>query len=102
MAAIGIPPLSRDLPDVGPSGSPSAGGAGPASSSFADALGHAIASVEQLQVEGDRNAQQVALGSGNLHETALALEKADVALRVAVKVRNKLVEAYQDVMRMSV
>ncbi len=44
----------------------------------------------------------MALGGGNLHETAIALEKADIAMRVATKVRNKLVEAYQEVMRMSV
>jgi flagellar hook-basal body complex protein FliE len=70
--------------------------------SFADALGQALQSVERLQTDADRDAQAVALGGGNLHETALALEKADVAMKLAVKVRNKLVEAYQDVMRMSV
>ena len=37
-----------------------------------------------------------------LHEAALALEKADVAFRLATKVRTKLVEAYQEVMRMTV
>jgi flagellar hook-basal body complex protein FliE len=70
--------------------------------SFADALGQALQSVDRLQVDADRDAQAVALGGGNLHETALALEKADVAMKLAVKVRNKVVEAYQDVMRMSV
>jgi flagellar hook-basal body complex protein FliE len=70
--------------------------------SFADALGQALQSVDKMQVDADRDAQAVALGGGNLHETALALEKADVAMKLAVKVRNKLVEAYQDVMRMSV
>ena len=35
-------------------------------------------------------------------KSALALEKADVSMRVAAKVRNKLVEAYQEVMRMPV
>jgi flagellar hook-basal body complex protein FliE len=74
----------------------------PSSSSFADALGKAVAQVDQLQASADRSATEVALGGGNLHETALALEKADVALKVAVKVRNKLVEAYQEVMRMSI
>ena len=51
---------------------------------------------------GLRKVVPVALGGGNLHETALALEKADVALRVLSKVRNKVVEAYQEVMRMGV
>ena len=35
-------------------------------------------------------------------QAAIALEKADISMRLATKVRNKLVEAYQEVMRMSV
>jgi len=73
-----------------------------AGGSFADALGEAIQRVDGLQVAADQQAAEVASGGGNLHEAALALEKADVALRVATKVRNKLVEAYQEVMRMPV
>jgi flagellar hook-basal body complex protein FliE len=76
---------------------PAAGGA-----SFADALGQALGQVEALQLQGDQQAALSAMGQGNLHETALALEKADVSMRLATKVRNKLVEAYQEVMRMSV
>ncbi len=70
--------------------------------SFADALGHALASADAVQGAADEQVSRLATGSGNLHETSLALEKADVAMRVLTKVRNKLVEAYQDVMRMSV
>jgi flagellar hook-basal body complex protein FliE len=74
----------------------------PSGASFADALGQAIGQAEALQLAADREATASAMGAGNLHETALALEKADVAMRVATKVRNKLVEAYQEVMRMTV
>ena len=91
--------LPPGLDAVGPARPASGAGTGV---SFADALGQAIQRVDALQVEADRQAAGVANGGGNLHETALALEKADVALRVATKVRNKLVEAYQDVMRMPV
>jgi flagellar hook-basal body complex protein FliE len=70
--------------------------------SFAQALGDAIGTVEGLQLSADAEARKAALGAGNLHETALALEKADVAMRVLTKVRNKIVEAYQEVMRMGV
>ena len=100
-------PLARALPsldgvarDPGPTAT--GGATSPDAASFTDALGRAVAGVDALQVAADRDAHQVALGSGNLHETALALEKADISLRVAVKVRNKLVEAYQEVMRMPV
>lgn len=81
---------------VGPEKAPAKG------PSFADALGHAVGEVEKLQLQADGEAEKAALGAGNLHETALALEKADVSMRVLTKVRNKVVEAYQEVMRMSV
>ncbi len=69
--------------------------------SFASALGEAIAQVEAYQQVGDRQASALAAGGGNLHETALALETADIAMRAALKVRNKLVDAYQEIMRMN-
>ena len=79
-----------------------AGPARPGGPAFADALGQALGQVEALQQAGDVQSAAVANGAGNLHEVALALEKADVSMRVAAKVRNKLVEAYQEVMRMPV
>jgi flagellar hook-basal body complex protein FliE len=96
--SVEIPAL-RESGRAAPAGAPGAPGA---AGGFAAELGKALSGVEQLQQEGDREAEKVALGGGNLHEAALALEKADVALRLATKVRNKLVEAYQEVMRMNV
>jgi flagellar hook-basal body complex protein FliE len=101
MSVLGVTTRPLPLPALDGAGAPARPGPAQAGS-FAEALGQAVASVEQQQVDADASARQVALGGGNLHETALALEKADLALRVAVKVRNKLVEAYQDIMRMNV
>jgi flagellar hook-basal body complex protein FliE len=70
--------------------------------SFAETLGQAIESVDKIQLEADGQAAKVANGGGNLHEMALALEKADVAMRLAVKVRNKLLDAYNEIMKMGV
>ena len=90
--------IGGDLPGLpGPRPTTQPGGA-----SFSDALGQALAQVEGLQQAGDAQAAAAANGAGNLHEVALALEKADVSMRVAAKVRNKLIEAYQEVMRMPV
>lgn len=75
---------------------------GAAKEGFGEALEAAVGKVDELQVAADVEAQKLAGGEGNLHETMLALEKADVAMRVAMKVRAKLVEAYNDVMRMTV
>ncbi len=102
MAPITLPPLAQGvdaLDSLRPSGAERPGAAG---ESFGDVLGKALAGVDSLQRDADRSAEQVALGGGNLHETALALEKADTAMRLAVKVRNKIVDAYQEIMRMSV
>ena len=70
--------------------------------SFAETLGQAIESVDKVQLQADDQAARVANGGGNLHEMSLALEKADVTMRLAVKVRNKLLDAYNEIMKMGV
>ncbi len=69
---------------------------------FGQTLKAAIEKVDAFQTEADVEAQKLGNGEGNLHETMLALEKADVAMKVALKVRNKILDAYNDVMRMPV
>ncbi len=69
---------------------------------FGQTLKNAIAKVDALHGEADVQAQKLGNGEGNLHETMLALEKADVAMKVAMKVRNKFLDAYNEVMRMPV
>ena len=74
----------------------------PGQADFGATLRQAIDGVEQLQVGADEHSRKQALGAGNLHETSIALEKADIAMRVLVKARNKAVDAYHEIMRMSV
>jgi flagellar hook-basal body complex protein FliE len=69
---------------------------------FAGELSQALGEVDKLQMQADQQASLVAQGGGNLHEMALALEKADVAMRLAMRVRNKVVETYNEIMRMGV
>ncbi|HTP52411.1 MAG TPA: flagellar hook-basal body complex protein FliE [Anaeromyxobacteraceae bacterium] len=95
----GIRRIQSDIPLPGEAAPAAQGESGV---NFADELGKALGAVEETQLEADREASKVALGGGNLHETAIALQKADIALRLATKVRNKLIDAYQEVMRMSV
>jgi flagellar hook-basal body complex protein FliE len=79
-------------------------GSGPAAAgeSFSKTLGQAVQQLDELQVSADAEARKVAVGQGNLHEMALALEKADIGMRLAMKVRNKVVDAYNEIMRMGV
>jgi len=71
------------------------------SSSFGDMLNEKIQKVDETQKAADTAVQDFATGkSRNLHEAILAMEMADTSLRMAVTVRNKVIEAYQEVMRM--
>ena len=67
---------------------------------FAKEMKEFIAKVEMRQVEADHEVKRLASGDGNIHETALALEKADITVRLLMKGRDKIVQAYQEVMRM--
>lgn len=69
---------------------------------FANALKAYMNSVDNRQQEADVQAEKLAMGEGNLHETALALEKANISMRLMVKSRDKVVQAYQEIMRMPV
>lgn len=71
--------------------------------SFADTLNDAIKSVNELQKSSDKAAQDLATGrTDNVAEVMLAAEKADVALKVMVQVRNKIIDAYNEIMKMQV
>jgi flagellar hook-basal body complex protein FliE len=88
-------------PDVGSIGIPNSGQE--PSQSFAASLQNAVNSVNTAQKDSDHQMQELATGkSQNIHETMIASEKADIALRLMVQVRNKMIEAYQEMMRMQV
>ena len=75
----------------------------PTGNAFGEALKNSIAEVNRAQVNADRAAEQIAAGeTKNLHEAMIKLEEADISLRLMVQVRNKAVEAYQEIMRMQV
>ncbi len=71
--------------------------------SFADTLQTAIGSVNELQKTSDKSMQNLATGrTDNIADVMMAAEKADIALRLMVQVRNKIIDAYQEVMKMQV
>jgi flagellar hook-basal body complex protein FliE len=71
--------------------------------SFADTLKDAVQSVNQMQQESNVKMEELATGkTQNIHDVMLTAEKADIALRLMVQVRNKIIEAYQEVMKMQV
>jgi flagellar hook-basal body complex protein FliE len=74
-----------------------------AKADFGSYLKNALGEVNQLQQMADKAIQNlVADGKGDLQETMVALEKADVSFRFMMQVRNKVLEAYQEIIRMQV
>ena len=70
---------------------------------FGDLLGKMVSKVSDLQAGADKSIQGLATGeSKGLHEVMLSVEKASISFQMLTQVRNKAVEAYQEVMRMQV
>ncbi len=70
---------------------------------FADTLKDAVGSVNELQQEADVQMQRLATGeTKNIPEVMIAAEKASVSFKLLTQVRNKIIDAYQEVMKMQV
>jgi len=71
--------------------------------SFSDIIKESIHKVDQSQKEADQTLQDfMAQKNKDLHHVMIAWEKADVSLQLLMKIRSKVLDAYQDVMRMPV
>jgi flagellar hook-basal body complex protein FliE len=71
--------------------------------SFSDILKNAIGSVNNVQLEAGQVREKVLRGEiKDLDETMIAMQKASVSLNIMLEVRNKILEAYQEVMRTQV
>jgi flagellar hook-basal body complex protein FliE len=69
---------------------------------FKNVLKGAINDVNNLQSEADKAIVNLHMEKGSLHETLIAMEKASLSFQTIVQIRNKVVDAYQEVMRMQV
>lgn len=71
--------------------------------SFIEHLENGIDNVNQVQKHADQKATDLATGkSDNIHETMLATAHAELTFNLMVQIRNKALEAYQEIMRMPV
>jgi flagellar hook-basal body complex protein FliE len=69
--------------------------------SFKNILSDAITKVHESQAKADEAIKQLSEGNtDNLHQVMIALEEANIVLQYTVQLRNKVVEAYQEIMRM--
>jgi flagellar hook-basal body complex protein FliE len=74
-----------------------------AQKNFSNFLKDAINEVNETQIESDNLTTKMALGEDvDLHDVMIATQKASITLQTTMEVRNKVVEAYQEIMRMQV
>jgi flagellar hook-basal body complex protein FliE len=72
-------------------------------SSFAGWLTDALGRINGDLVRADQGLEHLATGEAqNLHQVMIALEEARIGVQLLVQVRNRLLEAYQDVLRMQI
>jgi flagellar hook-basal body complex protein FliE len=78
---------------------PVGAGEGSGSTAFGDKLEAAIADLEKTTTEADAAGEGLVTGEVDLHEAMVSIEKADLVLRVAGTVRNKVIDAYQQLVQ---
>jgi len=85
-----VPPGSEARPDRT---------SGSSTAAFADDLAQALDGVRGTLANADGRAVDALTGSGDLHQAMLALAKAEISLHLVTQVRNKLIDAYHEIMR---
>jgi flagellar hook-basal body complex protein FliE len=99
---MAIDPIGTAAPKLVPGGQTSAPTAGAGATGSGLSFGDLIGNVESADHDANAAVGRMLDGSGDVHEAMIALQRADVMLQLTVQIRNKLVNAYQDVMRMPI
>lgn len=95
-------PLDRPEPLTLPGSTGETGAASP-SQGFGSMLDGLVSMVDEKDAQANALNNSVLLGnSDQLHQSVIAMQEASVALSLMVQVRNKLVDSYQELMRMQV
>ena len=69
---------------------------------FGTSLEKLVHAVETTNSSANRAVTEMIDGSGDVHDAMIALQRAEMTFQLTVQVRNKLVQAYQEIMRMPV
>jgi flagellar hook-basal body complex protein FliE len=71
--------------------------------SFSETLERAVADVNALQTEAGKAVDKLVVGEAvDLHEVMIAVEKAKTSFDLLMEIRNKALDAYREIMRMTV
>jgi flagellar hook-basal body complex protein FliE len=72
-------------------------------SSFVDVLKDSISKVTEIEKEANKEAEKLArMETKDIHSTMIAIEQADISFQLMMQVRNKILTAYEEIMRMQV
>ena len=75
----------------------------PAEGSFKDVLSGFLKQVNDLQLDMDETIKKFAAGEiTDVHQVMIAAEEADIAFQLMMKIRSKLLKAYEEIMKMQV
>lgn len=86
-----------------PAGPDNQGKAAEGGKSFGEVLGNALDEVNKSQLKADDMVKKFLTGEvQDIHQVTIAMEQARLMMQLAVEVRNKIVEAYQEISRMQV
>ena len=69
-------------------------------SDFGEAIKGAIDRVDGMDKEADKSIMDLLKGKADIHETMIALQKADISMRLLLAIRNKAIEAYKEITHM--
>jgi flagellar hook-basal body complex protein FliE len=95
IASLGKAPA---VPKFGKTQDPDAG----VGQTFGESLMNLVHNVEQSGAEANQSVSNMLDKTGDVHDAMIALQRAEMTLQLTVQIRNKLVQAYQEVMRMPV
>ena len=83
-------------------GSGSGSGAGEGGGSFASVLKDAMTSIESMGHKAEAQSRAVATGKANMVDVVTAVSETEVAIDAVVAVRDRVVAAYEDIMKMPI
>jgi flagellar hook-basal body complex protein FliE len=94
--------IARLAADVSRSAAPPTGAAGQSGTSFASVLKDALGTVEQIGHKSDVASRAMVNGKSNMVDVVTAVAQTEVAIDAVVAVRDKVIAAYDDIMKMPI
>lgn len=103
MAVNGVVGIDRVFPSISGAGFNGQDTGNNIIGSFGEYLNNALNEVSKLEMEADKITEDFAAGkTDNIHQVMIAAQKSEIALQFTMQIRNKIIEAYQEIMRMQI